>query len=399
MRVLLIGAGRMASAIAAYLSDPRFGRPADAITVADVRRDAASSLVERLEGRGASSSLSWIVLDASDRDAVAEAAAAAGADVVIDAALFDTIPASTLGALDAGANYLDLGSDRETLQWQISLSRDFAERGTVAVPGMGGSPGLINVLARAAADRLDSVSEMRMREGWRDFVDYDSLGVPLPVPYSLETILDEFESEAEVFSDGDVVKVPGMSGREVCEMPDPVGRVECYYVDHQEVWSVGVSLSDRGLRRVDYKLSFPRELYEKYRLLSDLGYGSAEPLDLDGQISPLRLLGVLVRENLSGKNWRPDDVDLMMVRAIGKSAGRDSRVDAFAEARSLEDPPISSHAVMVAAPASTAARWIVDGRLDARGVLLPEVFFDPGEFLGEVSSLGIRVWVDGPTSF
>ena len=40
---------------------------------------------------------------------------------------------------------------------QFALDRDFRRIGKLAIPGMGGAPGITNVMARALADSLDRV--------------------------------------------------------------------------------------------------------------------------------------------------------------------------------------------------------------------------------------------------
>jgi len=360
------------------------------LLIADLDEDAARMVAERAQALTASKSVSWARIDARDVDQAV--GLIRGYDVLINGAIFKVIPHLTRAALEAGVNYVDFGSDRDTLQWQLSLGEDFRRADAAALPAMGGSPGLINVLARLAVDQLEEVREIRMREGWIDRVDYEGLGIPLPVPYSLETILDEFVYGGEVWTPEGVRPTPPLGGREVFEFPQPVGRQPCYYVDHPETWSLGEAFRDRGLRLVDYKLSFPDDLLEKYRLLVGLGFASEDPLELEGcQRPPLEILKRLVARTMEGKSWAPDDVDMMVVIAEGtRSGGTPSSAVVTAEARSWRDPPASSHGVMVATPAVTAARMLFEGEISP-GVHLPERVLDPEPFLREVARFGVSI--------
>src|SRR5262249_20317529 len=57
-------------------------------------------------------------------------------------------------ALRARCHYLDLGGLFHTTRKQLTLDGEFRKRRLLAVLGMGSAPGIMNVLARAAADPL-----------------------------------------------------------------------------------------------------------------------------------------------------------------------------------------------------------------------------------------------------
>jgi len=389
LRVVVIGAGLTSRVVVLGLARDDLSPEVEEILVADIDALAAKKVAEEARRLSPSRKIEWKEVDARDVDRTAELIA--GYDVVMNCALFKVIPYVTRAALKAGVGYIDLGSDRETLQWQLSLDDDFRERGIAAVPGIGGSPGLVNVLARLAADCLDEVREVRMREGWVDFVDYESLGIPLPVPYSLETILDEFIYGGEIWIEGKTQPVPPMGGEEEYSFPEPIGVQTCYYVDHQETWSVGETFKDKGLKLVDYKLSFPRELFLKYKMLAGLGFASESEVEIAGcKVSPLQVLKALVRETYRGKEWSPNDIDAIVVEAKGSKEGKECSVRVTAVARSWSSPPASAHGVIVAGPACTVAKWIGLGKLEP-GVLLPERDLDPDPFLREVSRFGVSV--------
>ncbi len=388
-RVALVGAGMTSRVVAISLARDDLAGWVGELLIADKDPEAAERVAGECRTLTGSKEVSWAQLDARDVDTVV--GLVREYDVLINGAIFKVIPQLTKAALEARIPYIDFGSDRETLQWQLSLDEDFRRAGVPALPAMGGSPGLINVLARLAVDQLEEVREIRMREGWVDRVDYEGLGIPLPVPYSFETILDEFVYGGEVWTaEGPRPTLP-WGGREEFEFPEPVGRQPCYYVDHPETWSLGETFRDRGIRLVDYKLSFPDDLLEKYGLLVKLGFASEDPLDLPGcGRSPMEILEYLVNRTIQGKSWTPDDVDVMVVTAVGSISDRPATVVVTASAESWTKPPASAHGILVAAPAITAARMLVEGELKP-GVHLPERAIDPEPFLREVARFGVSV--------
>jgi saccharopine dehydrogenase-like NADP-dependent oxidoreductase len=110
---------------------------------------------------------------------------------------------TTSDAVDDVRRLLDLGPEAE------------ARRATVVV-GAGFSPGLTCVLARHAADRLDSVDEIHVaRSGTGG-------------PSCARQHHDALSQEALDWRDGGWQRRPGGSGRELCWFPDPIGAADCY---------------------------------------------------------------------------------------------------------------------------------------------------------------------------
>ena len=62
---------------------------------------------------------------------------------------------------------------------------------------MGGSPGITNVLAALAAAAWTRLP--RSRSAWA--ADFAPSSAPVPVPYAIQTILDEFAVPAVTFRD------------------------------------------------------------------------------------------------------------------------------------------------------------------------------------------------------
>ena len=140
--------------------------------------------------------------------------------------------------------------------------------GVPALLGMGSTPGITNVMAGELARGLDSVDAIHVRVGCLD----RSASGPLPVPYALDTVLDEFSLEPMVFRGGPAEAVPPMSGRETIDFPPPVGRAEALYTLHSEVAMFPRSFP--GLREASFKVAFEPEFTKKVAFLVELGFAS-----------------------------------------------------------------------------------------------------------------------------
>ncbi len=390
MRIAVIGAGVMGRAAVLDLADDFMSPDVESVLVADIDGDRARRVADEASSLTRYKEVRYARLDATKLDEVISSLKKFKTDVVIDAALYTTIPVVMRAALEAGIHYLDLGDDVETLLVQREMDHQFRSKGLIALLEMGGSPGLINVMAAKAVEELDRVDTLLLREGWIDLNDYDSMGVPLPVPYSLDTIFDEMEQPVEVWRDGSIELVDPFSGREIMSFPHPVGEQELYYVEHPEVYSLGETFRSKGLRFVDYKLSFPRDLLMKYRLLHDLGLTSTRPIKLgDVSIIPRDVVRELILGSLREKELKPNDHDVMAVIAKGWRGGL--RVEILVEALISwsERWNVSAQALLVGSPASLAAQWIGLGILNLPGVHYPEEVIDPMPFLDEMKRRGM----------
>ena len=72
-------------------------------------------------------------------------------------------------ALAAKVHYLDLGGLFSWTHRQLKLNRKFKHAGLTAILGMGCSPGITNVMTRAAVEELEHVDSVRIRVGAKGF--------------------------------------------------------------------------------------------------------------------------------------------------------------------------------------------------------------------------------------
>src|SRR4029453_4648715 len=119
-------------------------------------------------------------IDASDPEVVATVAREHAATHVMNAVEPKFVPSIFAGALEAGADYLDMAmslsephpTDPYVLTGvklgddQVARAGGWGGAGRLALGGMGGEPGLSDVFARYAADHLfDDIDELGTRDG------------------------------------------------------------------------------------------------------------------------------------------------------------------------------------------------------------------------------------------
>ena len=361
------------------------------ITVADLSEAAARRTIDWLaNGRDKAASAAC---DVRDGDALAKLLR--GADVVLNATDYPFNLDVMRAALAARVPYADLGGLFHMTRRQYELDGAFAEAGLTAVLGIGSTPGITNVLARYAADQLDTVERLDVRIGSADLRAGDA---PFAPPYSIRTILDECTLEPMVFSAGETRAVPALSGQESIVFPAPIGPATAMYTLHSEVALFPISFGERGLKHASFKIAFPPGFLDQLRLLVDLGLASTTPIAVRGarkgqtvQIAPREALVALLQQRAGAlPAGEPDDCDVLRVVAAGERAG--VPVELTEEMVVLPYSPwgIGAGDLDTGAPLAIAGILLASGAARLPGAHGAERVFDPAAFLGELARYGMH---------
>lgn len=369
MKVIIVGAaGAMAQVVLRDLL--HFVDPVS-ITLADLRPVAVNDLRGRVKS---------VVADVKDEEGTARLID--GHDVLLNCATYYLNVPVMRASLKARVPYTDLGGLYHGTIKQFALHEDFVKAELPAVLGMGSTPGITNVMAAAMVRKMDRVDELHVRVACHD----ESASGPLPIPYALDTILDEFAMEPMVFTQGRPKAVPPMSGGETIEFPPPVGRAEALYTLHSEVVMLPRSFPE--VKEVSFKVAFPEEFTRKVKFLVELGFASRDKSIRD--VSPREML-----LSLAGKQVVPDgepkDCDVIRVEAKGMRDGQSVR--ALAEAVILPHPEwkIAAGSLDTGVPLSIVGQMLANRLITKPGVLCPETCVPPEPFFAELRRRHISV--------
>ena len=368
MRIAVLGAGAMGSAVARLLA-----RHADVdLIVADVDESRARSTVD-VAGRGKAITI------ASGPDALRDLLE--DVDAVASCVPYRRNLEIMDVALQARCPYADLGGLFHMTLRQLEQDERFREAGVPAVAGAGCCPGLSNVLAKLVQPRFDLVETIDILDGAIE--EGDEFGVP----YSAETILDEFTVPAMVFEDGRLREVPPGSGAIRYRFPEPLGEMEAVYTLHSEPATLPRTMP--GVRDVRWRLALPPSVAEGFRLLINLGLASEEPVRTRSGTSVPREVLAAVLNRVGGSDGPPKDIEILVVRVAGTRDGRPARVRCDATFRPTAEG-ISAGALGTASPMVVAARWLASGRVPP-GVHPPETGFEPEGFVEDLRREGVRI--------
>lgn len=367
------GAGAMGRIVARDLSET--APPGVEILLADLDlhalRRVAASLPRRVRVES---------VDASRPRQLARAIG--GAAVLVNACHHDFNLRIMDAALAIGSHYCDLGGLFHVTRLQLRRHHEFRRAGLLAVCGIGSSPGIVNVMARAGAARLERVDAIHVAVGTVDRAPRPD-GFPLATSYSLRTVLDEASRPAALFTRGRLRFVPPLGLTERVAFPLPVGRQAASVTLHSELATLPGSFRHAGVREVSFRIALPGGLAERLRLVHALGLTGAEPLRVGAaRVAPRDLLLALAASAPKAAGPR-DEYEVLRVVLEGRRDGR--RV---VDTLDCHVPGVPAWGIGVdidtGAPPSIVAQMILKGIVTARGVLPPERVVPPGPFFREL---------------
>ncbi len=383
MKIVVLGGGGRMGSIAAQ--DLAANPLVDQVVIADISREAAQTVADLIN----SPKVSVLAIDLTDHAALVQALA--GADACVNATVYYTNVAVMMACLEAGTHYTDMGGLFHTTRKQLELHDRFARAGISAVLGMGSAPGVPNIQARYAADRLDTIEYIRI---------YDGILPPPPdrktFSYAVPTIIDEMTLKPMVFRDGEFIACEPMSEFEDYTFTTPLGILPMHLSLHSEVATLPLSFNSKGVRECFFKINYwgmSKELVEKVAVLAEFGFAGDKPVMVGGvSITPREFLIAMMGRYvapvplfLEPPRRQPPDWEKEIVTEV--KGTRDGQTVIYRLGTMTVKSPLPTGVV----PARGAV-WQAAGRVGP-GVHPPELAFDPEPFLKELEARDIYTMV------
>ncbi|HEX6289455.1 MAG TPA: saccharopine dehydrogenase NADP-binding domain-containing protein [Herpetosiphonaceae bacterium] len=387
MRIVVVGGAGLMGRIA--LRDLVEAPQVKEIVIADLNRQAGEQLIAEI-----GSSKLWVAaVDATDEGALA--AVLRGTDVCLNASVYYFNLPIMRACLAARTHYLDLGGLFHTTRKQLELDAEFKAAGITAVLGMGSAPGVTNLQARLACDRLDTVEYIRIYDGIHNpQINPDD---PLTWGYSIQTILDEVSKNPMVFRDGRWQEVAPLSELEYYPYRQPLGYVANHHSLHSEVATLPLSFRDKGVQEVFFKINFfgyPEAMLRKIAFLCELGFASTDPIPMrSGQVAPRDALLAVLDQRPAPPAREPAGYKDMAVEAKGTRDGQPVLVRVDVESWARPEWKASGGNLLTGVAPSIVAQWLADGTITQRGALPPEIAVPPRQFFEEARRRGIQTTI------
>jgi saccharopine dehydrogenase-like NADP-dependent oxidoreductase len=302
-------------------------------------------------------------------------------------------------AFEYGSNYMDMAMTlsephptdpyhqcgMKLGDYQFERSKQWEQKGLLALVGLGVEPGMANVFARYAQDFLfDEIDEIGIRDGANIEVD----GYEFAPNFSIWTTIEECLNPPVIFERerGWFTTLP-FSEPEVFNFPDGIGNIEVVNVEHEEVL-----LIPRWIKcnRVTFKYGLGDKFISVLKTLHMLGLDNKEPIKVkDVMVAPRDVvaaclpdpahLGDQMHGKTSAGTW-----------VKGMKDGKPKQVYIYQVADNKECMSKWGCQAVVAQTAFNAViGWelLHDGIWKGKGVLGPEAF-DPIPFINKMADYG-----------
>lgn len=287
-------------------------------------------------------------------------------------------------ALEAGIHIIDLGAWPEDTREQMKLNGEFRKADLASIMGLGSSPGISNLMARALIDKLDTVESVEISFAYGS-MGKSTLAFRLPFLGAI----DEFTSDAEILRDGKIVKLPPQSGMEDISYPDPIGVRRTFYIPHSEVATLSETFKDKGLKNISVRAGFLPEFCDQVNFLIRLGLISSKPLRV-GEVTviPEEVFSTLLA-NLPKE--RGDIKDYGCTRVVVRGEKLNEKIEYTAEMVNRPYKDLTGVQHRTGHSPSIGARMLCKDQIKERGVFPPEVGIDTKTFFRELAKRELEI--------
>ena len=328
-------------------------------------------------------------IDASDYAAVR--GLMRGHDSVISCVNYWYNEALAKAAIEAKANFCDLGGNNYVVDAELALDAEAKAAGINIIPDCGLAPGMVSILAMHGAAKFDRVDEIHIRVGGLPQQPHPPLDYQLV--FSVEGLINEYVEVARVIRDGQIAEIGSMTELESLSF-EGFPPLEAFQT------SGGTStLPDTLFGKVselDYKTIRYAGHCEKFKAMIDLGLCSSEEIALSEPGAAARSLKVAPRKvfgELLQKHLPADGPDYVLVRLdlAGEKNGGPKRLRYDIVDRFDEQTGLSAMMRTTAFPASIIAQMMARGDVLERGATPQEKAIDPEKFVSELERRAIKI--------
>ncbi|MFD1955245.1 saccharopine dehydrogenase family protein [Paenibacillus thailandensis] len=315
-----------------------------------------------------------------------------GYDIVMDGTTIGLNGRSTACIAEAGCHGVNLNGFGDENQ-----SRDmFVRHGKICLPGFGMTPGVTQMMAMHAANRLKEVREVRVSHGsYRPIAFSKSIA---------ETTVYEYDPGLPgrvVYENGQFIQVEPFARPREIELPEPYGKAVQYIIPHAETRTLAAALASKGVRLIEVRGTWPQQNMRLVRALYEYGFMRNDKIRIGGrEIGIMDAVGQYLFEAPEGHRTELYGYALHVeVTGLSAETGEPVR-HTLTHTHPASDGSVEgweglrAYTRNVGIPLAIAAEMIAAGKIlpTARpGIVTPEETFAPETIFGELKKRGIEV--------
>lgn len=325
------------------------------------------------------------------KDHAATVAAMRGYDIVMDGSTITLNGLSTACIAEAGCHGINLNGFGEEYQYHSI----FKDNGKVLVPGFGMTPGITDMMAKYALDRLDTIDTVRI-----------SHGAFRPIAFSAsitETTTYEYDPRLPsrvVYEEGEFLQVPPFARPLEVALPEPYGTHLQYIIPHSETKTVAAYLAEQGkqARLIEVRGTWPPKNMQLIRALYDWGIMQNDRIRIAGmEVGIMDALSAYLMQYPVGQETElygyALHVDVTGTKDNRKLQYVLTHTHPASDGSVADWEKLRAYTRCVGIPMGIATVLIARGRVARTGVVMPEFAFDPEEIFRELEKRRIQVHI------
>ena len=351
------------------------------MVLADVKTDGTNTLKKRL----GLDKISVEKVNGSDSKAVKKLLT--NADVVVNSLPWEFMDEVQRLAASTGTDYVDFCLTIQALKDFAPIDKMCRDAGITAITATGLEPGISNVLARHAANKLDEPEEIHIIDGDNGIIEgVDYFSTWSPVDWIEETTIP-----AAVFRNGEIKYIPPLHEKEIYDFPPPLGPLPVYKTVHDETFLLPRHI--KGIKNADFRIGIDDNFAAAAKMLRKLGMHSTALVDVKGvKVRPLDVVAALFPRptEIAGKI---KGIGGTVVEVIGKKDGRKTKVRVWtfvSHEWAYERCRSNGTGYLVGTGGAVPTEMLVDGEVKEKGLIVPEQL-DPRSFISRLESKGLKV--------
>jgi len=353
----------------------------DEVVLADMRLDAARSMMERTK----SGKMSVKKVDGTNGSDVQRLLK--GADVVVSSMPWGLNGLVLEKAMNAGTDYVDFCMVVESMQAYGKLAKRVENSGITALTAMGEDPGISDSMANYAASKLDEPMESRVMDGDSGVakgMDFFSLWSP-------QDLLEETTVPAAVFRNGKMTFVPPLHEREIYEFPPPLGPLPVYQTNHEETYLMPQFI--KGLRNADFRIAIDDDFAKAANTLRKIGMHGLKPISVKGvMVRPLDVVVALMPRpvDTSGK---VKGYACVVVEVTGLKDGEKKTIKMWtmmSHEKAYELCKTNATGYLVGVGGAVATEMLIEGEVRKKGLFVAEQL-DSKKLLARLPAKGLTI--------
>ena len=375
----ILGSGMQGTAAAYDLA--KFAKP-KTLWLADANLEQAQRSADRVNRLVGRTIAQPTTLNALDPDALRTFLKPV--DVLLSCVPYWMHPRIARVAIEAKTHMCDLGGNTEITLETLALDEAAQAAGVTLIPDTGLAPGLVNSVGLALIEKLDSADSVKLYCGVLPQNPRPPFNYKLT--FNIEGLLTEYDFEAVVLRDGEIIQVPTLTELETLQI-ETLGTMEAFTTSGGTS-TAPYTLRDR-VRNYEYKtIRFPGHC-ERMRIFKDFGFWGEQEIEVNGaRVRPRDVFYKVFGPKLAEYK----DLDQCLVRGVaeGTRQGRRVRLQIDIHDRQCEETGFTSMERTTGFSIAIHAAAIAAGKVPA-GTIRYENALTGHHFLDEIQRRGIHL--------